>query len=77
MHACIHKVQLIHRRQGAKAPKKFAFCQGKDSVDLDFVLYLWLDVVHKVLHSLMKALYCITLSTCEALGRGGIAISLS
>ena len=27
MHACIHKVQWIHRRQGAKAPKKLPFFQ--------------------------------------------------
>ena len=36
------------------------------SVNMDFVIYLRLDVVHKGLHTLMKALKCTTLSTCEA-----------
>ena len=32
MHACIHKVQWIHRRQGAEVPKKLSFCQIKGEV---------------------------------------------
>ena len=29
MHVCIHKVHWIHRRQGAKAPKKNFILSGK------------------------------------------------
>ena len=33
MHACIHKVQWIHRRQGADVPKKLPFCQTMVMLD--------------------------------------------
>ena len=34
MHSCIHKVQWIHRRQGAKAPKKIAIFPDNGNVGL-------------------------------------------
>ena len=34
MHACIHKVQWIHRRQGAKVPKKIAILPDDGNVGL-------------------------------------------
>ena len=34
MHVCIHKVQWIHRRQGAKAPKKIAILPDNGNVGL-------------------------------------------
>ena len=34
MHACIHKVQWIHRRQGAKAPKIIAILPDNGIVGL-------------------------------------------
>ena len=44
MHACIHKVQWIHRRQGAKAPKKLPFCQT--IVMLDYVCVQSFMITH-------------------------------
>ena len=44
MHACIHKVQWIHRRQGAKAPKKLPFCQTM--VMLDYVCVQSFMITH-------------------------------
>ena len=34
MHACIHKVQWIHRKQGAKALKKIAVVPDNGNVGL-------------------------------------------
>ena len=34
MHACIHKVQWIHRRQGAKAPKNIAILPDNGNIGL-------------------------------------------
>ena len=34
MHVCIHKVQWIHKRQGAKAPKKIANLPDNGNVGL-------------------------------------------
>ena len=34
MHACIHKVQWIHRKQGAEVPKKIAILPDNGNVGL-------------------------------------------
>ena len=43
MHTCIHKVQWIHRRQGAEVPKKIAISM----VMLDYMCVQSFMITHK------------------------------
>ena len=50
MHACIHKVQWIHRRQGAKVPKQIAILADNGNVGL-CVLTKFHDHTYAVLYA--------------------------